>query len=158
MYGEYLGVEGVRMQSQRNDCGPASLMMVLEAHRIQVPYQEIKRRIPLTPQGSSLYDLRNAARTFGLQSEGWKLSFDDLKSKPKPLIIFLKRHHFAVLDRFEGPDIVRLRDPSVGSLRSRRSDLERVWDGPALLFWECRHPESCVGISAPNNPARWVEP
>jgi len=94
-------------------CGPNALYVVLQILDIRCSYSEVLKSIPVSKDGSSLFDLQNCAHKFGLACEVRKgLSPDDIPALPMPVIVHLQgpaiaksgRHisdHFAVI---VGPD------------------------------------------------------
>ena len=116
----------VVFQRERNDCGAAVLAMILNRFGRHVTLRELAQKIALSSNGASLQQLKEAAREFGLQAEGWRLSLEDMMRVRYPAILFMSRGHFVVADSV---------DPSGAFLRDMRSA-----QSEAALFAACdRH-------------------
>ncbi len=130
---EYLGRDGVVLQTTRNNCGPSALKMVLSSRGTNVPLQELESGIPLTEDGASMLALKDAAERYGVDAEGWKLAFDDLRTGPLPALAFVDRSHFVVVDSIVR-HTVYLRDPGVGRLAVPEARFKERWSGETLIF------------------------
>jgi ABC-type bacteriocin/lantibiotic exporter with double-glycine peptidase domain len=72
-------------------CGPNSLYLLLRLSGIEVSRDQVEHSVPLPGAGCTLDDLRRAAASLGLGVEVRKVSPDEIKDLPKPLIA----HFFA---------------------------------------------------------------
>jgi hypothetical protein len=72
-------------------CGPNSLYMLLRLSGIGVSLEQVARSVPLSSTGCTIEDLRQAATDLGLGVEVRKVTPDEFKDLPKPLIA----HFFA---------------------------------------------------------------
>jgi hypothetical protein len=92
-------------------CGPNSLYLLLRLSGIEVSREQVEQSVPMSATGCTLEDLRRAALNLGLGVEVRKVTPDEFKDLPKPLIAhFLApasglgtpgqgRDHFAVVTR-----------------------------------------------------------
>jgi ABC-type bacteriocin/lantibiotic exporter with double-glycine peptidase domain len=131
---KFLGTEGVVMQDKRNNCGPAALKMILDAHGIRSELEEIEQSIHLTAKGSSMLSLKKYAEAKGLKAEGWRLTLEAFLKAPKPMIVFIEGDHFAVVDSTTQEGEVVLRDPARGRLKLPVGKMKEIWNGETLVF------------------------
>ena len=136
MGGEYIGGEGVVLQDKHNNCGPAALKMVFDRYGIPSTLSEIEERIGLSDKGSSMLALKEMAELKGLSAEGWRYTLEDFVRVLKPVIIFLHKDHFAVVDSVTAEGSIILRDPALGRIKMQKEKLGRIWNGETLVF--CR--------------------
>ncbi|NLV32213.1 MAG: hypothetical protein GXY47_13790 [Acidobacteria bacterium] len=122
------------MQTRRNDCGPAALKMVLDAHGIERPLPALSAEAGLTGRGTSLGRLRAAAAGSGLPGRSWVLAPEDLADVPLPAIAYVRRSHFVVIRRFSAPQVLEVDDPALGRLRWPVHAFRRIWSGETLIF------------------------
>ncbi|MBN2339644.1 MAG: hypothetical protein JXP48_14050 [Acidobacteria bacterium] len=122
------------MQTRRNDCGPAALKMVLDAHGIERPLPALSAEVGLTGRGTSLGRLRAAAAGLGLPARSWLLGAEDLADVPLPAIAYIRRSHFVVIRRFAAPQVLEVDDPALGRLRWPVHAFRRIWSGETLIF------------------------
>lgn len=98
-----------RFQSGLN-CGPNALFVTLRLCGVEVTWDEVKKRVPVGPRGSTLKDLAEAAKSFGLAaSPRTNLTPEAIRKAPKPLILHIniepsdaqpeRRDHFIVITR-----------------------------------------------------------
>ena len=132
----YLGQEGVVLQDKQNNCGPATLKMILEHHGLVVSLRELNRRTNLTANGSSLLALKEAAESFGLHAEGLLMKPEDLCHAALPAVLFVAGRHFVVLDSVDSGGHLYVRDPEIGRMKIPSQRLVDIWKGEALVFDE----------------------
>ena|SRR5213593_2861620 len=132
--GEFLGAEGVVFQQARNDCGPATLAMMLMHFGIPSSVEELRRQANLDAHGTSMLSLIRMAETKGLKAAGWRLTFAELQQAPMPVIAFINHNHFVVVRRIESNGDVLVLDPALGQLRFRRWRFQERWSGETLVF------------------------
>jgi ABC-type bacteriocin/lantibiotic exporter with double-glycine peptidase domain len=134
---EYLGAEGVVIQTTGNNCGSAALKMVCDHYRIVSSLHEIDSAVTVTRHGASMLALKTFAESKHLQAEGWKLTYDEFERRQFPMIIFINGIHFVIADSTRAGHVF-LRDPSIGRLKMTRRNLLKIWKGEALIF-SCQH-------------------
>jgi ABC-type bacteriocin/lantibiotic exporter with double-glycine peptidase domain len=130
----YLGRAGVVFQDRSNDCGLASLIMVFDHYGILFSRRQFEQRAGLGYRGASLLTMSALAMSVGLEAEGWRLNFEDLRTIQFPAILFVENHHFIVVDSIDGKDFLFVRDPAVGRLRIPRRKLLGTWNGETLVI------------------------
>ncbi len=126
--------EGVLLQSRANDCGPASLNMILSAHGIDCSLSDIESGLRLGPEGTSMLDLRLASAKLGVPARSWVIRPDDLARVPLPAIAFVNKRHFVVIRRFASPETLEVDDPALGKVLWPSRKFMRAWSGEILIF------------------------
>jgi predicted double-glycine peptidase len=130
----FITVDGVILQSHRNDCGSASLRMVLAAHGINPPIVELTANLKLNPKGTSLKQLRLVSTQWGVPAKSWHIQPQDLHRVPLPAIAFIHKNHFVVIRRFAAPEVLEVDDPALGKLQWPARSFQRIWSGETLVF------------------------
>ncbi|MDX2031684.1 MAG: cysteine peptidase family C39 domain-containing protein [Blastocatellia bacterium] len=133
--GEYLGRSGVIFQQATNDCGAAAMKMVFDAYGIERSLATWNAELIDHPRGSSMLRMREVARKWGLEAEGWRVAERDFNTIPLPAIALVNRNHYVVIERID-PDAEELiyADPALGRVRMKRSLFLRKSGGQMLLF------------------------
>ena len=80
---------------------------------------------------TSMYGLAQAAKAYGLEAVGYRLSLEELKDIHLPAIAHVKGDHFVVLLSC-GSSYVRIIDND-RQLDMSISDFARMWDGTVLV-------------------------
>jgi predicted double-glycine peptidase len=125
---------GVVLQSHSNDCGAASLKMILAAHGIECSAADLAKRLRLTPRGTSMLTLRLTALSLGVPAKSWSIRPTDMGRVPLPAIAFVNRDHFVVIRRFVAADVLEVDDPALGKLQWPMGAFTKVWSGEMLIF------------------------
>lgn len=133
MGAEYLGRDGVTLQTKQNNCGPAALKMIFDRYNISVTIDEIDQNIALTEKGSSMLALKEMAELKGLKAEGWKLTLEDFLTQQFPVLLFVHNNHFIVVDSVSNNEIF-VRDPAIGRLKINKKKLQNIWNGETLIL------------------------
>jgi ABC-type bacteriocin/lantibiotic exporter with double-glycine peptidase domain len=133
MGAEYLGSEGVLLQTKQNDCGPTALKMIFEKYRILLSLEEIEKGVGLTQKGSTMLALKEMAEIKGLKSEGRKLTLDEFLKQQFPVLLFVHNDHYVVVDSVKNREIF-IRDPAIGRIKMEKSKLVDIWNGETLIF------------------------
>jgi predicted double-glycine peptidase len=134
MNAEYLGNEGVVIQTKHNDCGPNALKMIFDKYNIPSTLQEIEEKVKLSEKGSSMLALKDVAEMKGLKAEGWRFITEDSLRSFFPLILFVNKEHYVVADSISEVGDIYIRDPAIGKLRITKQKLHSIWEGETLIF------------------------
>lgn len=121
-------------QDRANNCGAATLKMILERFGRTVSLRDLERKLVLSSRGTSLQRLKEVAGEFGLYAEGLRISQDDMARVHLPIIMFLRGSHFVVADSLEPSGSLLVRDPAVGKMKLSQEALRNNWNGEALVF------------------------
>jgi ABC-type bacteriocin/lantibiotic exporter with double-glycine peptidase domain len=108
--------------------------MILADHEINCTPSEITASMATGSGEVSMLDLKRFAEKKGLSVSGWRLTFDDLRSAPKPVILLVSGGHFIVADSVDARGRVICRDPESGNILYPRDALASSWHGEALVF------------------------
>ena len=131
--GPYLGNQGVRIQTENNNCGPTALQMIFDYYRIPGTINEIEQRIGLNEKGSTVLALKEMSELKGLHAEGWRLTPEDFSNILFPALLFIHDDHYVVVDSIWNDDVF-VRDPAIGRLKIPKGKLMQIWKGEILLF------------------------
>lgn len=132
MGAEFWGTEGVVLQKGKNDCGPASLMMIFDYYGVKSDLNKISNKI-LKNHGTSMFSLKQMAENKGMQAHGRQLTFKDFLNLKKPLIAFVLNNHYVVVSENSESNITVL-DPSIGKLKYPFEEFKKIWNGEVLIF------------------------
>ena len=119
--------------------------------------EEIARK---KKNGFSLLDLKFAANQKGFQAAGFRLTLDQLRQLPVPVIVFVKPlgyHHFAVLRGIAG-DRVFLADPSRGNLRMSDARFQEEYGGVVFVLGKTGEELIDTYLLALSRPDDYVRP
>jgi predicted double-glycine peptidase len=130
----FISAEGVILQSHSNDCGPASLKMVLAAHGIHPLITDLAANFELNAKGTSMMHLRMVSTQWGVPARSWHIRPKDLPRLPLPAIAFVKKDHFVVIRRFVAPEVLEVDDPALGKLHWPARSFQKIWSGEMLVF------------------------
>jgi ATP-binding cassette, subfamily B, bacterial len=121
----------VRFQSQRSDCGPACLAMVLAYHGIRADLDQFRREANADPEGVSARAVLETARRHGLSGNAVRAGLQDLGVLPPGTILFWAAGHFVVLERVTKTH-VHIVDPATGRRRVPLPAARAAFTGIAL--------------------------
>ncbi|QDU94529.1 Lactococcin-G-processing and transport ATP-binding protein LagD [Lignipirellula cremea] len=114
-----------------NECGVASLAMLLQYLGQKVPYEQVREAVDLLPHGCSLFSLQRAAESFGLQTRPVRFARRRIPPDALPAIIHWDDSHYQVLYQVQGRRAIYA-DPAVGLVRTSLLFFKRRWNGRLL--------------------------
>lgn len=123
----------VIQQTNTADCGAASLAMVLAMHGKRVRIEDLRERIGIGRDGSSIAGIARAARALGLRPRPVRLDLEDLPELPRGSILHWEFDHVVVFERFDGK-AVHIVDPARGRRRIPLAKANVAITGVALMF------------------------
>ncbi|MBI1849310.1 MAG: C39 family peptidase [Planctomycetes bacterium] len=126
-------------QESREDCGAAALTMMLAYWRIPTSLEEVKDGCPPSEHGIRAGDLREFARSKGLQAFLFHGEFDDLRrelARRRPLLVGMAKpfmngtftHYEVVVAVHPENQIVVTLDPARGWQQDTFDGFLREWD------------------------------
>lgn len=133
------------LQYDESDCAAAALSTVLSRFKNKVSLHEIKKRMNKGSYGSSIQDIIDTSRLFGLEAEGLEGNFEELANALKskevkfPFIAHINKNeefsHFIVVQKIFNNKIF-IFDPSSGSKKLTITDFVKIWTGYIVSFYE----------------------
>ena len=124
----------VVMQMEALECGAASLAMVLAYYGKWVPLEQVRLDGGVSRDGSNARNVLLAARSYGLEAQGYRCEVETLRSDMTyPCIIHWNFNHFVVLDGFKGKTAY-INDPARGEVRVPMEEFDRSFTGVCLQF------------------------
>ena len=124
----------VVMQMEALECGAASLAMVLAYFGRWVPLEQVRLDCGVSRDGSNAKNVLLAARSYGLEAQGYRCEVETLRSDMTyPCIIHWNFNHFVVLNGFKGK-YAYINDPARGEVRVPMEEFDRSFTGVCLQF------------------------
>lgn len=124
----------VVMQMEAQECGAASLTMVLAYYGKWIPLEKVRQDCGVSRDGSNARNLLMAARSYGLKAQGYRFEPEDLKTGGEfPCIIHWNFNHFVVLCGFRGNCAV-INDPARGTVKVPMDVFDEAFTGVCLMF------------------------
>ena len=122
----------VVMQLEMLECGAASLCMVMQYFHKWLPLEQVRVDCGVSRDGSSAKNILAAARSYGMNAQGWKVEPEDLLEEgPFPLIIHWGFNHFVVLCGFRGKTAI-INDPARGRVKVPWEEFDRQFTGVCI--------------------------
>ncbi len=119
------------LQSESSECGLACLVMVANAHSLQLDLSEVRRRFAVSLKGATLQQLITHANQLRFSSRPLRLELDELAQLQMPCILHWDLNHFVVLKKV-GRGHITILDPAVGERKLPMSEVSRHFTGVAL--------------------------
>ncbi len=121
------------MQMESLECGAAALAMVLAYYGKWMPLEQVRVDCGVSRDGASLENIAKAARSYGLEAEGYQRGIEALKEMgPFPCIVTYGAG-YVVLCGFKG-DRAYVNDPAKGSRKIPLAEFESSYGGICLTF------------------------
>ncbi|MEN5235768.1 peptidase domain-containing ABC transporter [Sphingobacterium faecium] len=140
-------------QLDRMDCGPCCLQMLLKYYsgkKYNITY--LRNICDIGKDGTSLLALKEAASSFGLMGQGYKINISELNAyKAFPAILYWDENHFVILYQikksFWGAKEYFIADPFRGKYVLNENDFKRLWlknnqNSGYLLFFDHIEPNN----------------
>lgn len=124
----------VVMQLEAQECGAASLCMVLAYYNKWIPLEQMRDDCGVSRDGSNARNILRAARFYGLDAKGFRDEPETLRAEGIfPCIIHWEFNHFVVLDGFKG-NKAYLNDPAKGAYSVTMEQFDKSFTGISLQF------------------------
>ena len=127
----------VVIQDGIKECGSACLLSIIRYYGGNVPIQELLRLTNTTKDGTTFYDIKEAAYEIGLSVKGYKVeNASKLYELTKPFIsqVIINNYlHFVVVYKIDN-DNVTIMDPAKGMVKMSLTEYLNIYTGNILLF------------------------
>ncbi|MDP2226442.1 MAG: peptidase domain-containing ABC transporter [Moraxellaceae bacterium] len=124
----------VLLQTEAAECGLACLAMIAGHYGHHIDVATLRRRFPVSLQGSRLSDLLRIGGELGLATRPVKLALEDLNQLRLPCLLHWNFNHFVVL-REVNRDHAIIHDPASGERRIPLAELGQAFTGVAAEMW-----------------------
>ena len=121
------------MQMEVVECGAASLAMILAHYGKWLPLEEVRAACGVSRDGSSAKMILQAARNYGLDAKGFRMSPEALEGK-QPAIIHWNFEHFVVFRGFDRKGRACINDPGIGPVTWPMEEFRKHYTGVCLTF------------------------
>ena len=128
--GQGVGSVPMVMQMEALECGAATLAMVLAYYGKWLPLEQVREACGVSRDGSSASSLLKAARAYGMEANGYRVSVEALEGM-QPAILHWNFNHFVVFRGFKG-NHAYINDPALGPMELTMDDFRRSFTGVAL--------------------------
>ena len=127
----------VVIQDGIKECGSSCLLSIIRYYGGNVPIQELLRLTNTTKEGTTFYDIKEAAYEIGLSAKGYKVeNASKLYELTKPFIsqVIINNYlHFIVVYKIEN-EMVTIMDPAKGMVKMSLTEYLNIYTGNILLF------------------------
>ena len=121
------------MQMEAVECGAASLTMILAHFGKWLPLEQVRAACGVSRDGSSAKSILRAARNYGLDAKGFRMSAEALDGK-QPAIIHWNFDHFVVFRGFDRKGYACINDPGLGPVKWPMEEFTKHFTGVCLTF------------------------
>ena len=115
----------VRQQSQ-TDCGAACLATICRYDRKYVSLNKMRDLCRVGQSGASMYNLMQAAKTLGYETEPILEIYENLEKSDRPCIVNWKGYHWIVVYRADDKHVT-VADPSEGLIKIPKYEFIEDW-------------------------------
>ena len=126
-------------QHDIKDCGAACLLSIIKYYGGNISLEKIKLDTFISKDGITAYNLVNAAKKYGFDSYGIRISFEELKKGKVllPAIAYLELpnglKHYVVVYKLTSK-YVRIMDPAKGIVKVKHEEFARDFKDVLLIF------------------------
>jgi ATP-binding cassette subfamily B protein RaxB len=122
------------LQTEATECGLACLAMIASYHGHRTDLMSLRRRFPVSLQGTTLVGLIQIAGQLGLGARPLKLDLEHLGDLKRPCVLHWEFNHFVVLKAVSIKKVTIL-DPGFGERSLSWDDVSKSFTGVALELW-----------------------
>lgn len=123
-------------QNDLKDCGVCSLASIIKYYKGYIPIETLRIDTNTTKDGTNAYNIIKAAKKYGLNGIGKKLTKLD-NEIILPAIAHLKLtnglEHFVVIYKIT-KNYIKIMDPAKGYIKMNINDFYKVWTNTLLIF------------------------
>ena len=123
-------------QMEAADCGAASLASVLRYFGVNETLDRLRAATGTSANGCTAGNIMRAAKMYGLECHGYRMTVSELKTVTLPAVIFCGSDHFVVFEGYKGPGgrFTCINDPASGRRRLSAAEFGRYYSGVVLTF------------------------
>ena len=122
------------MQMEALECGAASLAMVLAYYDKWIPLEQVREDCDVSRDGAKAGNIARAARSYGLNAQGYRLEPDQVKEKAVfPCIVHWEFNHFIVVCGFKHGKVY-INDPARGSVVLSEKEFDEGFTGVCIVL------------------------
>jgi len=121
------------LQIEAEECGAASLAMVLAYHGRHIPLEDLRIECGVSRDGATAANVLKGARRHGLTASAKRLELPRLAEIRLPAIIFVNMNHFVVLEAVSARRY-RINDPAAGRRFVDHDAFDEMFTGITLLL------------------------
>jgi len=124
-----------KIQVEAIECGAVSYWIINGFYNNWITSEEARLDVNVTKDGSNAYNIVQALKRKGFDSDGFQPTIAELKTnKPDcglPCIAWVNKVHWVVLERFDGTNFL-ISDPAKGHRKATPEDFEKEYSGLTL--------------------------
>ncbi|MBN1116968.1 MAG: peptidase domain-containing ABC transporter [Bacteroidales bacterium] len=114
-------------QHDANDCGPSCLRMISLHYGRNTNLNKLRKNSYISKDGVSLLGISEAAESIGFRSEGYRITFEQLKGDVKlPCIVHWNQNHFIVVYKITKSKVF-VADPASGKITYSYNEFIKGW-------------------------------
>ena len=118
-------------QIEAAECSLACLAMIMEYHGDGTGLSALRRKFPLSQNGTNLKNVIAIAQQVGLSARAVRLELNELTKLDVPCILHWDLNHFVVLREIKKQTVI-IHDPASGERSLTMKDVSRHFSGVAL--------------------------
>ena len=125
--------------STAQDCGASSLFMICKHTGRDVPLEEVRVPAGLSPQGTTLLQIKQAAERLGFETTTIKTTLEDLTARltgKVSAVLHCSPAHFVAIIREPTTNALVILDPArSGAIQTNNATLRQLgWEGYSLIL------------------------
>ncbi|WP_102275105.1 peptidase domain-containing ABC transporter [Cytobacillus massiliigabonensis] len=118
-------------QMEHSECGLACLSMIFSYYGHQVSLLELREEFGVPKGGFTFANLADIAKRKNMEVIGYKATVEALKEIKNPLILFIDKKHFVVLEKVK-KNVFYIVDPAIGRIKLTLADMKERFSGVVL--------------------------
>ena len=116
------------LQIDIKDCGPTCLKIISKYYGRNIKIDFLRILSQTTREGSSLYNISDAAEKIGFRTLGVKICLNDINEIVLPSILHWNKDHYVVIYKIN-KGIYYISDPAIGLINYTQEEFLKFWIG-----------------------------